>query len=280
MRNVKQILLICINNIKRSLINPRIYLSYLLVFTLIKQLTDTIRTFSVQMEINTAPWIYPCLVQKYYIQMILILGIVLLFCDAPFMNESTPFLLIRSGRRNWLLGQIAYIISMSFIYFAVIVLLSVILLFPQVDCQLGWGKILGTLAQTDASPLILDYRMQIIYTPIAAMGYSFLISWLVGIITGLLILVLNLYFKHFLGPMVGATIAFLPYFAINFSSLYNIFYVSPASWMDITLWTGDKTSKLPSREYIIAFIGITLVALVTISLIKIRKITIDVMRQN
>lgn len=286
MHNIKQIFLICRNNIQRSFINPRTYISFLLVLVLMQQLTQTLRKFSSAMGVKTAPWIYPYLAQKYYIQMILILGIVFLFCDAPFMNESTPFLLIRSGRRNWILGQITYIIIMSFLYYTVIVMMSVLLLYPQVQWQMGWGKILGTLAQTNAasqigiSELLLDYRMQITYTPIAAMGYSFIISWLVGVITGLLMLVLNFCFKYIIGQMVGAAIAFLPYFAINFSSLYDIYYVSPASWMNIMIWTGDRTSKLPTKVYMSLFIGVTILALILIALVKTKKCTIDVVRQN
>ena len=59
-------------------------------------------------------------------------GLILLLCDAPFIESDHPALLLRSGRRTWTAGQVLYIAGTSAVYFAVVYLLTVLVLLPHV----------------------------------------------------------------------------------------------------------------------------------------------------
>ena len=44
-------------------------------------------------------------------RMLFYFGVVLLFCNAPFMDDQQMFVLVRTGRLRWFAGQLAYIVA-------------------------------------------------------------------------------------------------------------------------------------------------------------------------
>ena len=83
-------------------------------------------------------------------QLFIILGALLLFCDAPFLNQNSSWQILRAGRKNWFWGNMAYIWLLSLVYAAILSLLPVLLMIPHLEWTAEWGKVLGTLAQTNA----------------------------------------------------------------------------------------------------------------------------------
>ena len=278
MSDFKQIYHICTDALRRCMINPRIYISVLLATVLIEPLISPIRDFAGWAGVPSAPWVFPFLMQEYYIQTIILFGAVLLFCDAPFMNEGTPYWVIRSGRKNWFWGQIGYVFFASLIYFLLIISVSIMLLIPNVTLDWDWGKVLNTLSQTDTAFQIgtnkLDASLQIAYTPTLSMLFSLLMSWLNGVLIGMVMFLVNLNMKRIMGPVLGALLSTLPYFAIYSSNIHIIYFFAPGTWMNIMLL---HTERMPSLLYAVVFLGIAISALIFLSYLSIRKRTIDVL---
>lgn len=273
--NKNQILGVLGDNLRRLLINPRFYISLILVTILMHQIIGPIRIFCSETGISITPWIFPHVVQWYFIQNIILIGVVLLFCDAPFFNEGTPFLIMRSGRGNWIKAQLLYVMAASFICCFSLLLISILLTAPYIDFSLEWGKIINTLAQTDASNQIgtvkLDYKILQLYHPVQATALSFFISWLVVSFTGILMLTANLFGRRIIGAVLGTALSFTPYFAMTFTNLYIGYYVSPPTWMDITLLADTGYSSYPSASYIFSFLVIGIIVLSLISYLRMRK---------
>jgi len=142
---------VCLDNFRRWGTNPRIYVLAVLILLMQEtMMVGSVRNFSYWVNVPVAPWIYPFLTADWYLCMLEALGAVMLFCDAPFMNEGTPYLFVRTGRTAWLGGQILYIIAAAAIYQLFFVAAGILLLSPHMIWTLDWGKVLGTLAQTDA----------------------------------------------------------------------------------------------------------------------------------
>ena len=111
----------------------RFYFALFVNFILIKQLTDSIKGFSEMVHMKAAPWIFPFLMQQSYIQLLFLLGAVLLFCDAPFIDKGSSFEMIRAGKLKWIVGKIIFTVLLSCIYTFSIIILSVVLLLPEIQ---------------------------------------------------------------------------------------------------------------------------------------------------
>ncbi len=116
--NVKHSIRICFYNISLRLTNPRVYIVFIVGIIIAWSGSDEYCTlfshYSVTYNI-LEPFII--MFSDFYILSFSILGIMILFCDAPFINAGTSFLLIRSSRKNWVVGQIIYIFIASLIYY-------------------------------------------------------------------------------------------------------------------------------------------------------------------
>ena len=71
-------------------------------------------------------------------RMLFYFGIILLLCNAPFIDEHQLFTLSRLGRKIWFCGQILYILLANFIYFAWMFFVSIIVFIPWVAPSAKW----------------------------------------------------------------------------------------------------------------------------------------------
>lgn len=150
MGKVIRIFSCCAQNLRKWPSNPRIYVLGLLLIGFLFEWVRPIADFSSAVHVSVTPWVFPYLSLSQKVLLLIMLGIVLLFCDAPFIDAHQPYVIIRSGKRDWLLGQILYIMVASALYFLFIALISTLLMLPNLTFSSEWGKIFGTLALTDA----------------------------------------------------------------------------------------------------------------------------------
>ncbi len=92
----------------------------------------------------------------------ILLCIVLLFANAPFLTDLTPYEQIRTSRRAYFLAKVVYVFLASILFVLSLFLLSQLILFPYVTYMPEWGKIINTLA---SSRLFAQY-------PVSWMAYQ------------------------------------------------------------------------------------------------------------
>lgn len=271
MSNIKTVLNLCSMNIKRWATNPRYYVLLLLIGMLMHYVSSPILKFSIMVGVPVTPWIFPFISTDHYINGMLILGMVLLFCDAPFMNDSTPYECIRSGRKKWLYGQYTYILTASLLFTLTIMACSIICLLPNICFELGWGRVFRTLAQTNAgaqySLVPISYGIQQTYSPLQAMFLSGTLFWLATIFIGMLIFTLNLVTQRIGGTIMGFVLAFCPFFAYEVGGGW-IFYLIPTAWINIQMLDISGNSRYPSVTYAIIF----LVAVIFLFMVIVSRI--------
>ena len=282
---MRSILSIAGNSVFRALLQSRFYFIIFINITLIKQLTDSIKDFSELTGVKAVPCIFPFLMQQTFIQLLFLVGATMLFCDAPFINQGSSFEMIRTGKKKWLLGKLMYVVGMSFIYTASLMLVSGLLLFPKITFQKGWGKALLTLAQTNAASVLgndyirLDYGLMLQYEPLEAMLMSGLMAWVVCLIVGVCILVINLSFERLPGAVGGILIAMLPYFQKNFSNLHTMLFFSPGTWMNITFWNTEIRTLYPTVSYMVIFFILSIAIMVGISFFRLERVD-DILKRK
>lgn len=272
---------ICSYLLKRWAHNPKTYVLFFLLALYLTEMLRPIREFSVAVDIPVTPWIFPFVTTNWFDLLILLLGIILLFCEIPFLDEDQPYLLVRSGRKDWIFGQFLYILAASAIYFLFILFMSIIILAPNMTYSADWGKIISTLSQTDAGihyriGMKFPYSVLLTFSPVGCTLFSFFLFWLCAVMLGMLILVINLTTKKAVGTAVATFLSLFTIFAINGSG-YFLYYISPMSWMGLNNLDITGTSPYPSIIYALGTLICLIVLLAFVSMMVIKKHNIDVL---
>lgn len=247
--------------------------------------TESIRLFCRQYDVSCSIWMMPLAMAKMNHRLWIMLLPILLFCDAPFLDEQQPFLIIRIGRIRWAIGQILYILTASAVFYIVCMIVTVLLVSPYVEFTLGWGKVLKTLTQ---SYVAMSVDMDAIsgsilrnYTAVQATLLCGGTMWIATSFLGLLMFFCNLWTRREVGIVLAGIFVGLSYFidimGIPYKYWNSVRYISPVSWVNLEDM-GYGTFKSPSWEYIFAAGSILLIFLIIGILLSVKRKSIDVVR--
>lgn len=251
---------IAVRNIRKWPNNPRILTIIIFLVITILWCVLPIRAFLCDVGIAISPWLFPFVSADLYVQVAIILCSVFLFSDAPFIDESAPYVIIRSGRHLWAAGQILYIFMASAMLVLFIVLLTLLPFVNRIEWTVEWGKAIGTISLTNAAsvyniPFVLYQRIIYSFSPVSAMGLSMLLNWMMCSLIGLIMFVFNMSIGHSSGSIICCTITMFNYFIANFLSAQWLRF-SPISLSNIAYF--DKVNITPGYALCIlsAMIGI------------------------
>jgi hypothetical protein len=282
MDSVRKSFRISINNVRKWGANPRIYILAILLFIFVWTFIRPILDFSRSVNYKVTPWLFPYLTNYYFSQMLIMIGIVFLFCDAPFMDSGQPYLILRSGRMTWGLGQVLYIMVGTAIYLLFVTIVSIMILAPNLFFSNSWGKVLGTLAQTDAArqfkiSIPISYAIQAQYTAVQAFFLSFLLEWCACVMLGLIIYITNAYFKRTFGAIVGVSFVLFDTVISNAGIGLFPYYFSPVSMARLTVLDPSGISTHPTNLYAYIFYTIGILLLSIIAILSMQKRDIQVL---
>lgn len=278
---VKKIFCIAMYSIRQWITNPRIICLFVMMSAFVWNDLEVIGDLTVRTGIKTNPLIFPFFSSDPVKQLILLAGIVFLFSDAPFINKNQPYIIIRSKRIPWVLGQILYIVMASAIYFLFLMLVSIVVLLPYATFATnGWGKIIHTLAQTDVGAQIklqfgITKEITTFYSPLEAFGLSFLLNWGVACFLGLILFVINLNFNRMLGLVAGGVILFLDLLVTNMLPP-TFYHFSPVSLSRLSVLDPMGVSLFPNLTYPFVFFSVSIVVLSALLVVSIKKISIEI----
>jgi hypothetical protein len=280
MASLKQIIHLCMNSMRRWAVSPRHYVLAVLAALWIRELVGPVLRFSQAVDVRVTPWVFPFTEGFWYFPVVTMLLVVLLFCDAPFINPSTPYESIRSGRMRWILAQLAYVWVASLMFVLFWVLVSVVCLLPHIDFSNEWGRVFNTLAQTNAGSgdgiIPISYAVIFRYSPLAAMGLAALLLYLQTVFVGLAMFAINLVAKRIGGVVAGFLLAFIPGVA-QLVYVPTVYYFAPTAWANLNVLDMTGRSGRPSVAYALGVL-VGLIALLTaVVLLVHRKKEIEVL---
>lgn len=207
---------------------------------------ELIRKFAAQQVLSVSQWYFPLLfTQDNIVYMFIYFGLILLLCNAPFVDAQQIFVLTRSGRRTWFLGQMLYIALSCFLFFAFIALLCVVEFIPYVGFSMNWEMVFTSLADAhvtvDGAYIAgISKRVLDTYTPLQAFGIAFIINVLIGCLLGLLIFYVNLYKSRGYGAAAAFAVVLLSNMVVYIAIYKNPFrFAAPVSWSCIELLCGN-----------------------------------------
>lgn len=237
MDKLRKVLRVCMVGFRKILISPRFYLAFLWVYFSFAPDIGAIRSFCGSVGKNCSPWIFALLTENSSNQLFIILGALFLFCDAPFLHANSGWQILRAGRSNWFLGNMLYIWLLSFLYSVGVGILPIVSILPMLEWDTGWGKILGSLAQTSAASQFgmeqFNYAIIVQHSPMDAMALTIISVWLNVVLIGVCNYVFNFYLKKGTGSVVSVVLGLSPLLIVRLAKFSTGYYFSPPLWMSL-----------------------------------------------
>ena len=137
MDRIRMSLRVCQIRLRKTFTTPRFYVALLWIAILFHVMTAGIRGFCEQTGVDVTFWMLPFMTRYNGDQIIIVLGALLLFCDAPFLEPNSGWQILRAGRKSWFWGNMLYIVVVSFFYTICLSMIPVLLVFPNV----GWETV-------------------------------------------------------------------------------------------------------------------------------------------
>lgn len=272
---------IALYSVRKRLISPRVICVFVMFGVFIWSNMSFVSEITEMLDMRINPVLFPFLSSDIIKQLILYSGIVFLFSDAPFIDESQPYVFIRSKRTTWALGQILHIIIFSGLCFLILIGFSMLIVLPHATLTTdGWGKVINTLAQTNAGTELnlefyISYKIPSVYSPLEALVYCFLLNWGMTSFLGLLIFAANLKWGKMVGPVLGGIILLYDLLVYNTFAL-SYFKTSPLSMSRLSLVDPHGLTSYPSISYVFTFYSVGIVIFSVFIILAIKKKPIEV----
>lgn len=262
MVNVNKTLRVCKNNILKCSLNNRTILLYILLFIVVYSYSKQLTTFTTTMPYNIMPCTFPFFLNNRICKYLIMTGIVVLFFDAPFIGNNEKYVVIRSGKKNWAIGSVIYIMCATAIYFLILTLFSIIVFIPNIYFSNSWGKMMNTVALNPMKswPLYIDYIILETYTPMKAYLISLFLNWCAGTMIGLVMLLVNIYLKQYIGVIaalviISMDVLFDPSAILTSPNKYM--YISPLTLTNLRVLDQNNLGLTPSfMMVVIYFLGL------------------------
>lgn len=264
MGDLKNIFLSASINYKKMLINPRLYVVLAIAFIFQFYTFSACREVCEYLGKSITPWVFPFFL-GYPVLVTAVFGglAMLLYCDAPFANDHTTFVVVRTGRRNWMIGQLIYIVTSSFLYTLWHILCSVLVLLPYITLTGDWGEVLWTISKnsgafTEMGISIGFHPYEETLTasvPLQTMLISALLFWLGTMFLGVVILFFNSAVRKTSGLIAAGLLSVFAYFTSYFGSISIggwLYYISPVSWSSISNVDLYGSGTVPNLPYVVS----------------------------
>lgn len=276
---LRTVFAIMAQNFRKWQTDYRIWMIAVLMIVITLIYVDDVKTLADYLSADVPVWIFPFMYSQFYTKALYTLPIILMFCDAPFVDKNQVFAMMRTTRTKWLCGQILYIIFASGVYFLFLLLISLLLTVFYGGFSFGWGTALTAEAFSGVS-LRIDLHYFLIsrivvenFTPLPAVFYTFLLSSLGAVFLGLLILMLNLLTNS---RILGMTVSSVPVvLSITAAKVPKLMPFSPISWTTLNNIDVGGITRNPNIVYVLTAYAMLIILLIAAIFIFGRKKSLD-----
>lgn len=186
-------------------------MSFVLAFTL-----DTVRTAKDAGELINV--LEPTIIMgsSAWNTLFLLLGVLLILSDSPFLSDYTPAIVMRLSRKKWFFLQIMYIVSVCIFYYLFLSIFSVLLCLSIGYIENAWSYFLysissGNYAYQGYSIEFSNLRFMKEYSPTVAYIITLLSQSIYAITLELIVFLLNTYSRRGYGICIAAFFHVLGY---------------------------------------------------------------------
>lgn len=245
---------------------------------------NPLREFSVAVNYPVSWCVFPFVMCSFTYLIIFWFGVIYVNSDVPFMQHVNMYHAIRSGRRQWGLGQIGGIFLRSLIMVLITIFCTILPLLSKIEWSNEWGKLLRTAATTNAlsryqSSVVIYYDIFSEYTPLELILLEILICTLTCTFVGVLMFFLSLYINKIIAVAGGLALAISLFPVLNMHPLirYKLARFVPTVWAELArIATVDHTYYwLPSLTYMVLFLLVGIAIMTSCIIYKIRHVELN-----
>ena len=268
MKVIKSIIAIVKQNFRKWVVNPRYYI--LLVFVLTNYWHQMDGMLEQAKEIGAgmnAFSLFPVLYSNSLGmgRLILNAGVLLLFCDAPFIDRNQQFVITRSGKKIFGMAQILYIVCGAAIYTLVLAICPCIFTYGYVGISEDWGTLMRTVELSNV-PILgnigVRRRMLELYSAKEAFLLQSALFFLIAVVLGLVVYLFNLLFQRMAGIIVAGILMLLGVLPYYFPfQLQWVYWISPVSFAEIHHLDFTGSTVYPPVWYAFTFLSIGILVL-------------------
>ncbi len=265
-------------NLRKWAMDYRMWTIAALLIVIVQMYVDDMQRVANLLGEKISMWIFPFLYVQFHTKVIFTLPVVLMFCNAPFTDRNQVFVYTRTGRIKWLIGQIVYIFIAAAIYYLFILFLTIISTVFTAEHSLEWGKTLYTIANSDIINKAQTYYLNVsnrileFFTPLQAVFFTFLTSWLSAVLLGLIVFFCNLVSNtRLMGIFISSALVVWTVL-VNNGGFGKFIRFSPISWNTLNnIDTGNMTSA-PSFCYCMCvYIGLIIALIIGLFIFSKKK---------
>ncbi len=252
--------------------NYRMIMLVLLLFVNLAQYCTELNSYSEDLgaKINgfgILPMLYN-VNNGFIMRLIIQLGIVLMFSNAPFKNNDSLFCVMRTGYAKWCVGELIYIVSASFIYTVSLFLITNILCVKNISYSLKWGRTFSSMQMSDAFVFKSPKKILLQYKPLEALLHTMLLIFLLSVFFGLLIFLMSSLVGRSSGVILASAFVMLGLMPGGFTQMPALASkLSPCSFTQLGMVDKLGISAYPSLSYAYTAFIILIVALLSANVI-------------
>lgn len=266
MSSVKRILKICGYLFRTHQSAARVWLGYLLGIVMAMQQAFGYLAYAADAgEAINVLEAFIVVGNNYNRSMFLALGWLLVVSDAPFINDSTRYVLCRSNRKEWNRAAYLYIFLQAVVYYALMAGATVVFSAGNGYFANIWSAPLAAL--TDDVQAAAAYNVSFSYPSLirtvsvfTAFFCTWLLNFLYGLILGLLLYAADLFMRPILGAGVAFLFHFLGYEVMKEGYMLSMRYSLLARSIAALQIGGAVETTVPETLVVFAVIAILLCA--------------------
>jgi len=258
---------ICVDQLKGWPKNPRVYMGLVLgaALTVIPTYNYVLFAARLNEPVNILESFVIMGSLRQHMTFIL-LGLLLILSDAPFVSQRTTYTIVRTSRKSWLIGSLMYVFVASAIYYLFILFVSILVAGSSGFLANFWSDPMYTLSIQQPNSALTDYGVFFPYpdlvrnlSPIWAFIHTYILSVIYAAILSSIMFSINLYKGKILGNVAALGVHAAGYILIS-EALFVVpkFSLLANSLLGFHTFAGNNPSPFLLRSSYSLFGGIIL----------------------
>ncbi len=262
----------------------RVFMVLILLFIVLREYTGSIRAMCRMTGENISPYFFPFLLGDYIVatglsKILILLIFIIIVCNVSCKQEEIYYYAIRTGYRAMVYGDILFIGILALGYCMYVYLCSILCFLPYVTIQGDWGRIIGTLAYTNAAGqygymFVIPTGIMEMYSAPNGVLLSFVLLFAGCFMLGLTVYMLNLFFQSkYYGIGISCFLILLSPI-VSYSRIPGLYWFSPMSWISAENLYPVQNTQYPSVSYAAGMLIAIICCITSVLSIHCRKLEI------
>lgn len=272
MDSTRAILRVLSYNMRKLLISYRALLAIVLSLIVVQSASSSVRELCLEYGVRASPLaLFPGVTVTSTMSSLLLLCWLMLICDAPFIDETQPYLLLRCGRYIWSAGQLLYMLVMSVLFWLWVAICSVIVLAGCMDSSMEWGSVYHSLSYMPTYEFLSSRTMMANYTVPEAFALSWLLSVLLSIMLSEFTYLINLTTRRMYGALLPVALLLVNWAYYLWDFAWVPLHASPATLASLHWLDPKGLGHLPTLSYSLCFFSFGIALLTALCFLAIRR---------